>query len=79
MKIDAGNGRGEFFVGETSADSTRSGDVGMFWFAEVPVRRRSLRSSATPIFAPESGPGGRRAVPVSESNAARELHPNERA
>ena len=42
----------------------------------TPVRRHS---STTPIFAPESGPGGRRAVPVSESNAARELHPNERA
>ena len=42
----------------------------------TPVRRHS---STTPILAPESGPGGRRAVPVSESNAARELHPNERA
>ena len=42
----------------------------------APVRRHS---STTPILAPESGPGGRRAVPVSESNAARELHPNERA
>ena len=42
----------------------------------APVRRQS---STTPIFASESRPGGRRAVHVSESNAARELHPNERA
>ena len=75
MKLDAGSGRGQNFCGQSCLTG------GWEDLAEASVRLAPVRrqSSTTPIFASESRPGGRRAVPVSESNAARELHPNERA
>ena len=80
MKLDSGGGRGaKIFVGKHRPIRRA---------VEMLVRFGSQRcqSVAGPYgvlphryLPPSLGRGGRRAVPVSESNAARELHPNERA